>query len=62
MVKIYVGMCSKIVQFSTNISTKFIMIKFLVRFFFSFEQKINNIVEVFSKFLSNVNLVLRRMK
>lgn len=34
MVKIYVGMCSKIVQFSTNISTKFIMIKFLVRFFF----------------------------
>lgn len=48
MVKIYVGMCSKIVQFSTNISTKFIMIKFLVRFFFSFEQKINNIVEVLS--------------
>lgn len=47
MVKIYVGMCSKIVQFSTNISTKFIMIKFLVRFF-SFEQKINNIVEVLS--------------
>ena len=45
MVKIYVGMCSK---FSTNISTKFIMIKFLVRFFFSFEQKINNIVEVLS--------------
>lgn len=48
MAKIYVGMCSKIVQFSTNISTKFIMIKFLVRFFFSFEQKINNIVEVLS--------------
>lgn len=48
MVKIYVGMCSKIVQFSTNISTKFIMIKFLVRFFFSFEKKINNIVEVLS--------------
>lgn len=37
-----------IVQFSTNIFTKFIMIKFLLLFFFSFEQKINNIVEVLS--------------
>ena len=48
-----VGMCSKVVQFSTNIFSKFIMIEFLVRFFFPFEQKRSiNIVQVL--FFSNI--------
>lgn len=34
-----VGMCSKVVQFSTNIFSKFIMIEFLVRFFFHLNRK-----------------------
>lgn len=39
MVEISVGMCSKVVQFSTNIFSKFIMIEFLVRFFFHLNRK-----------------------